>query len=162
VPAAAEASLDFLLRFQIRKPITPATMAMTATPPTTPPAMAPAFEPPPSLSFSSACEEVRALGSGVPEEAGTAWTEVVVERVPSELVTVMVTSRVEEGPVESGVVDVFGGGIVELSLVVVLVSLDRVVGEVSDRVVDRDEVAVWLGVSVTVQSDWQLNMVSGD
>ena len=74
----------------------------------------------------------------------------------------MVTSRVEEGPVESGVVDVFGGGIVELSLVVVLVSLDRVVGEVSDRVVDRDEVAVWLGVSVTVQSDWQLNMVSGD
>ena len=84
MPAAAEASLDFLLRFQIRKPITPATMAMTATPPTTPPAMAPAFEPPPSLSFSSACEEVRALGSGVPEEAGTAWTEVVVERVPSE------------------------------------------------------------------------------
>ena len=97
MPAAA--SLAFLLRFQTRKPITPATMAITATPPTTPPAMAPAFEEPPLLSLS-VWEEVRALGSGVPLAAGTAWTEVVVSTVPSASGGVDV-SRCEQGEGDS-------------------------------------------------------------
>ena len=71
----------------------------------------------------------------------------------------MVTALVVDGPVDSTLV-VSGAGILELSLVVVELSVD--VGELDREVGEDDDESVTLGVSVTVQADWQLNMVSGD